>query len=62
VQILATEIRKSRAVRSLGNMTDAPKSSHCTWEGAFWPPTTNVQVCCLVEETNCLMPINMCHL
>jgi hypothetical protein len=38
-------------------MVDAPKPSHCAWQGTVWPPTTDVQVRCSALETICFTSI-----
>jgi hypothetical protein len=51
------ETGKSHMVTSLGNMAGAPKLSHCTWQGIFRPPMTDVQVYCCAEDPSWFMPI-----
>jgi hypothetical protein len=51
------EIGKSWTVTNLSDMSDTPKLLHCNWQGTFGPPTTDVQVHCIAEETNLSCPV-----
>jgi hypothetical protein len=54
---LVKETGKNWAVTGLETMVVSSKSELYAWQGAFWPPITDVQVQCHAEETSAFIPI-----